>query len=352
MLFRQLFDPTSSTYTYLLADETTREAILIDPVIDQIERDLALLDELGLTLRYALDTHVHADHVTAAGTLRQRRGIKTVLSERAGVGCADVLVKDGDQIRFGRYGLVVRETPGHTSGCVTYVMDDETMAFTGDAVLIRGCGRTDFQQGDAHALYHSVHEKVFSLPDSTLIFPAHDYKGRTATSVGEEKMHNPRLGGERSEAEFVAIMNGLNLPYPKQIDAALPRNSTCGLDAPDPKQATPRWGEVQISAAGVPEVDVAWVATHRDHVTLVDVREADEFTGELGHIAGATLVPLATIPAALDAAPRDRETIIVCRSGGRSAKAAQALIAVGFTKIASMRGGMLDWNARGLTVAR
>lgn len=351
MLFRQLFDPTSSTYTYLLADETTREAVLIDPVIDQVDRDLALLDELGLTLRYALDTHVHADHVTAAGTLRERRGAKTVLSERAGVGCADILVKDGDEVRFGHHGLVVRETPGHTSSCVTYVMDDETMAFTGDAVLIRGCGRTDFQQGDAHALYHSVHDKVFSLPDSTLIFPAHDYKGRTATSVGEEKMHNPRLGGDRSEDEFVAIMNGLNLPYPKQIDAALPRNSACGLPANDGAK-TARWGAVEISPAGVPEVDVTWVATHRDEVTLVDVREPDEFTGELGHIAGAALVPLATIPKALDNAPRDRETIIVCRSGGRSAKAAQALIAAGFTRVASMRGGMLDWNGRGLSISR
>lgn len=228
MLFRQLFDPTSSTYTYLLADEATREAVLIDPVLEQMDRDLALLDELGYTLRYVLDTHVHADHVTAAGALRLRRGAQTVLSERAGVGCADLLVKDGDVIRFGRYGLVVRETPGHTAGCVTYVLDDDTMAFTGDAILIRGCGRTDFQQGDAHTLYRSIHDKVFSLPDSTLIFPAHDYKGRTATSVGEEKQHNPRLGGDRSEEEFVAIMGGLGLPYPKQIDVALPRNVQCG----------------------------------------------------------------------------------------------------------------------------
>jgi len=350
MLFRQLFDPVSSTYTYLLADETTHDAVLIDPVIDQVDRDLALLDELGLLLRYTLDTHVHADHVTAAGTLRARRGAQTVLSERAGVGCADVLVKDGDEIRFGRYSLVVRETPGHTSGCVTYVTDDETMAFTGDAVLIRGCGRTDFQQGDPHALYHSVHDKVFSLPDSTLIFPAHDYKGRTATSVGEEKLHNPRLGGDRSEEEFVAIMGGLNLPYPKQIDAALPRNIQCGVDKP--RVAAPQWGGVEISSSGVPEVDASWLAANRDRVELVDVREPDEFTGELGHIAGATLAPLATIPSALDAALRDRPTIVVCRSGGRSAKATQALLAAGFTQIASLRGGMLDWNARGLAVAR
>lgn len=345
MMFRQLFDPASSTYTYLLADEASREALLIDPVLEQVDRDLALLDELGLTLRYVLDTHVHADHVTAAGTLRTRRGAKTVLSERAGVGCADILVKDGDEIRFGRHGLVARETPGHTAGCITYVLDDETMAFTGDAVLIRGCGRTDFQQGDARALYHSVHAKVFSLPDSTLIFPAHDYKGRTATSVGEEKAHNPRLGGDRSEAEFVAIMEGLNLPYPKQIDAALPRNVQCGLASATPPTATP-WEGVEISPAGVPEVDVGWLARHRDEVVLVDVREPEEFVGELGHIAGASLVPLATLPAALQTTPRHHRTIVVCRSGGRSAKAAQTLLAAGYTHVASLRGGMLAWNAR------
>jgi len=350
MLFRQLFDPTSSTYTYLLADEATREAVLIDPVVEQLDRDLALIDELGLDLRYALDTHVHADHVTAAGTLRTKRGVQTVLSERAGVGCADVLVKDGDVVRFGRYGLTVRETPGHTSGCVTYVLDDETMAFTGDAILIRGCGRTDFQQGDARTLYRSIHDKVFSLPDSTLIFPAHDYKGRTATSVGEEKQHNPRLGGDRSEAEFVAIMGGLGLPYPKQIDVALPRNVQCGLarqDAP-----APTWSAVEVSAAGVPEVDVGWLAAHREQVELVDVREPHEFTGELGHIAGASLVPLATLPGPLDGVPRDRPTVIVCRSGGRSAKAAQTLLGLGFTRVASLRGGMLDWNARAQPIAR
>lgn len=351
MIFRQLFDPTSSTYTYLLADETSKEAVLIDPVIDQIDRDLAILDELGLTLRYALDTHVHADHVTAAGTLRARTGAQTVLSERAGVGCADVLVKDGDVLRFGTNALVVRETPGHTSGCVTYVTDDETMAFTGDAVLIRGCGRTDFQQGDARALYHSVRDKVFSLPDSTLIFPAHDYKGRTATSVGEEKLHNPRLGGDLTEDEFVGIMSGLNLPYPKQIDAALPRNVQCGL-APVARGSAPVWGAIEISAAGVPEVDAAWVSIHRDDVVLVDVREPDEYAGELGHIAGAALIPLGVLSASLHAVPRDRPTVVVCRSGGRSAKATQALLAAGFTRVASMRGGMLDWNQRGLATAR
>ena len=153
MLFRQLFDAESSTYTYLLADEETREAVIIDPVLEQLDRDIGLLRDLGLTLRYALDTHVHADHVTALGSLREKLGAQTVLSANAGVGCADIAAHDGDLIRFGRHALEVRETPGHTAGCVTYVTDDRRMAFTGDALLIRGCGRTDFQEGNAHQLY-------------------------------------------------------------------------------------------------------------------------------------------------------------------------------------------------------
>jgi sulfur dioxygenase len=232
MLFRQLFDPESSTYTYLLADEATREAVLIDPVLEQTERDVALLRELDLKLVYALDTHVHADHVTSLGALRERVGCQTVLSARAGVGCADLAVKDGDRLRFGGHELEVRETPGHTDGCLTYVLGDESMAFTGDALLIRGSGRTDFQQGDARTLYRSVHEKIFSLPDTALLYPGHDYKGRTVTSVGEEKRLNPRLGGGKSEAEFADIMANLQLAYPRKIDVALPVNLACGASAP------------------------------------------------------------------------------------------------------------------------
>src|SRR5512140_2635602 len=169
MLFRQRMDRETSTYTYLLADETTRAAVIIDPVLEQIERDIGLIRDLGLALGYALDTHVHADHVTALGSLRERLGAKTVVSERAGVGCADLLVKEVDTIRFGGHGLEVLETPGHTAGCITYLMTDRTMAFTGDALLIRGCGRTDFQEGDARQLYHSVHDKLFTLPPRSLI---------------------------------------------------------------------------------------------------------------------------------------------------------------------------------------
>jgi glyoxylase-like metal-dependent hydrolase (beta-lactamase superfamily II) len=356
MLFRQLFDPETSTYTYLLADEQAREAVLIDPVLEQVERDLQVLRELDLTLRWAVDTHVHADHVTGLGTLRQRTGCKTALSERAGTGCADVLVQHGDRVPFGRYALEVRETPGHTNGCVTYVTDDRAMAFTGDALLIRGCGRTDFQLGDARTLYRSVHEQVFSLPDATLVYPGHDYKGRTVSTVAEEKRWNPRLNVERTVEDFVETMAKLQLAYPKKIDVALPANLQCGvprgvLATPEAPAATP-WAPVETSAGGIPEVAPEWVAAGAAGMRLVDVREAAEFNNELGHVPASELVPLATV---VDAAARwDREApvVLVCRSGGRSGKAALALLERGFRKVVSMRGGMLAWNEQRLPVAR
>ncbi len=234
LIFRQLFDAESSTYTYLLADPDSKEAVLIDPVREQVERDVELLEQLGLRLKHSLDTHVHADHVTAAGELRKRLGIQTVLSKEGGAGCADILVEAGSRISFGGRFVEVRETPGHTNGCVTYVLDDGSMAFTGDALLIRGCGRTDFQQGDSQKLFRSVRENIFTLPDSTLLYPGHDYKGRTVTSVAEEKKYNPRLGLSKTEAEFVEIMKNLNLAPPKKIAEALPANLACG--SPSPKE--------------------------------------------------------------------------------------------------------------------
>lgn len=356
MLFRQLLDNESSTYTYLLADEATREAVLIDPVLEQVERDVSLLHELDLKLVYALDTHVHADHVTALGTLRERLGCKTVVSERAGVGCADVLVKEGDVLRFGHHELEVRETPGHTSGCLTYVTGDKAMAFTGDALLIRGSGRTDFQQGDARTLYRSVHEKILSLPDSTLLYPGHDYKGRTVTSVREEKRHNPRLGGGKSEGDFVEIMTKLQLAYPKKIDMALPANLACGVPAglPVTPEAFPShaWAPVEVSPGGLPELPPEWVASRPCEARLVDVREEDELRGELGRVPGVLHVPLAQVERVACEWSRDTPVVLICRSGGRSGKAALQLRAMGFEKVASMRGGMTAWNQRNLPVER
>ncbi len=345
MLFRQLFDRETSTYTYLLADEDSREAVIIDPVLEQLDRDATLIAELGLVLLYALDTHVHADHVTATGALRNRLGARTVLSEGAGVGVADLLVKEGDVIRFGRFGLEVRETPGHTNGCLTFVLLDRTMAFTGDALLIRGCGRTDFQSGDAARLYHSIHDKLFSLPPATLLYPGHDYQGRTVTTVDEERRVNPRLGGDRTEAEFVQIMSELNLAYPKQIDRAVPRNEQLGFD---PISLAPthdrQWAPIEMSSAGIPELPVDWVRAHAHEVTVIDVRETDELA-VLAPIDGARAIPLSQFPGTFAEAPRDQPVVLVCRSGGRSAKAALSLVALGFTRVASMRGGMTAYRS-------
>lgn len=226
MIFRQLFDSESSTYTYILGDESSREAIIIDPVLEKVSRDLQLLMELELSLKYILDTHVHADHVTGAAKLREATGAQVGLSSQAGTTCADLLLQDGQKIPFGRHSLEVRHTPGHTAGCVTYAMPG--MIFTGDTLLVRAAGRTDFQGGSAEMLYQSIQKKIFSLPDETLIFPGHDYQGRTCTSVGEEKKYNIRIGDGKTLEEFVQIMNGLGLPKPKKIDVAVPANLNCG----------------------------------------------------------------------------------------------------------------------------
>src|SRR4051794_31041187 len=228
LVFRQLFDPTSSTYTYLLGDSVSKEAVLIDPVFEQVRRDAALIGELGLKLLWSLETHVHADHVTGASLLKQRLGSQIALAEASGATGADRLLQDGDRVSFGRRSLEVRATPGHTNGCVTYVLDDESMAFTGDCVMIRGSGRTDFQQGDARALYRSVRSRIFSLPETCLLYPAHDYRGLTATSVAEEKKFNPRLGGEIGEGDYAGYMKNLDLPHPKKIDEAVPANPRRG----------------------------------------------------------------------------------------------------------------------------
>jgi glyoxylase-like metal-dependent hydrolase (beta-lactamase superfamily II)/rhodanese-related sulfurtransferase len=354
MLFRQLFDHDSSTYTYLLADAQTREAVIIDPVFEQFDRDRGVIEELELTLRYSLETHVHADHVTATTLLRTRFGARSVISERAGVVCADLQVKHGDPIEFGAQALQVRETPGHTQGCLTYVSAESALAFTGDALLIRGCGRTDFQNGDSERLFESVHAQILSLPDDTLLYPAHDYKGRTVTSVREEKEHNPRLGAGRSQAEFVKIMAELALPYPRKIDAAVPANVRCGgAEASQPSVATqidPSWGPVRLSLAQVPELDPEWLGDHLPAVHVIDVREPDEYRGELGHVPGAELVPLGALSATSHSLLRDRPIVLVCRSGGRSGRGAVDLAKLGFARVASLRGGMVEWRKRNLPV--
>jgi sulfur dioxygenase len=347
MLFRQLFDPETSSYSYLLADEETREALLIDPVREQVDRDAELVAELGLRLLAVLETHVHADHVTGAGLLRERLGCRIVVGARTGVLTADRRVAEGDEVRFGPHVLEVRETPGHTEGCVSYVCHAEGIAFTGDALLIRGCGRTDFQKGDAGTLYGSVREKILCLPVATRLYPAHDYKGRMVTTVAEERRFNPRLGDARSRGEFVALMGGLQLAYPRRMDEALPANMASGVTEPEP--VTPsdaeadRWAPVGSTPSGVPVVKAEWLAAHGGEVRLVDVREHLEFCGVLGHLEGAELVPLATLEASARDWDRAVPVVTVCAYGTRSGKAALLLRDLGFERVASLHGGMVQW---------
>lgn len=230
MIFRQLFEPESSAFTYLVGCEETREAALIDPVLETAERDLALLEELGLTLKYTLETHIHADHVTGADRLRDATGSRAAVPERSGARHADIALREGEPLSVGTLKLEPIYTPGHTDDHHAYVLegDGASRVFTGDALMIDGCGRTDFQNGNAAILYRSVHDKIFALGDDTLVYPGHDYNQRHVSSVGQERARNPRLGGGKSVEEFVAIMDGLNLPRPKKMDVAVPANLHCG----------------------------------------------------------------------------------------------------------------------------
>jgi sulfur dioxygenase len=226
LVFRQLFESESSTFTYLIADGESREAVLIDSVLKTADRDLKLIEELELSVKYVLDTHIHADHITGSGHVRDKTNAKSCVSALAAVDCADIGLIDGQMLNFGSFTLKAVATPGHTSSCMSFFIQD--MAFTGDAVLIRGCGRTDFQSGSSRELFHSVRERIFSLPEATKIYPAHDYKGFSMSTVAEERRFNPRLKMEVSEAEFVKIMADLKLPAPKNIAVAIPSNLHCG----------------------------------------------------------------------------------------------------------------------------
>jgi len=349
MIFRQLFDPQSSTYSYLLAD--AGEALLIDPVFDEAPRDAALVRELGLKLLYTVETHVHADHVSGAWNLKRRLGSRIAVSVDSGAEGADRYLKNAETIQFGNRYLEVRATPGHTKGCCTYVLDDQTMAFTGDCLLIRGCGRTDFQQGDARAMYRSVHERIFSLPDSCLLYPAHDYRGLMVSSVGEERRFNPRLGGELSEDDFVGYMNNLGLPHPKQMDIAVPANLKCGRrqGAEEPVES-PDWGPINLTFAGIWEVQPHWVQEHLHELRVIDVREPEEYDGPLGHIPGAESIPLGTLAGRAGEIAKDLPLITVCRAGGRSAQATVILKKAGVERVANLAGGMLRWRAQHLVV--
>ena len=226
MIFRQLFEPDTSTYSYLLGCESTGRAVLIDPVLSEVEGYITLLANLNLSLVYTMETHVHADHVTGSGLLRDRLGSKSVVYRDAGTLCPDLLVSDGVQLQVGSLTFRVLHTPGHTQSCVSYLFDDRV--FTGDALLIGGCGRTDFQQGNPGQLFDSIHQKLFSLPPDTLVFPGHDYRGNTVSTIRQEMQKNERLGPGTDREDFIRIMNSLDLPLPRHIHAAVPANLACG----------------------------------------------------------------------------------------------------------------------------
>ena len=357
LIFRQLFDAASSTYTYLLGDADSGQALLIDPVYDNVGRDGALLRELGLCLVATLDTHVHADHVTAAWLFKQRCGSQILLSEDSGAADADRLLRHGDRVSFGARSLEVRATPGHTRGCLSYVLDDHGMAFTGDALLIRGCGRTDFQQGSPTQLYQSVRAQILSLPAACLLYPAHDYRGLTVTSVGEEQRFNPRLGGDVDVADFAGYMNNLGLPHPKLMDIAVPANLRCGR--PDGSAAMPPepdWAPLTFTFSGLWEIAPAVLEERTaggqgGEIQIIDVREPAEFSDTLGHIAGARLIPLSELLQRAGEIDRGRPVVTVCRSGARSAQAVVLLQKAGFPQVANLAGGMLRWRADALPVA-
>lgn len=226
LLFEQLFESESSTYTYLLADAKSYEAVIIDPVKETTERDIEVIQKLGLKLLYILETHLHADHITGADELRKKFGAKTGISQAAKVTCADLQLTDGQNISFGKFNLKAMTTPGHTNSCMSFYLGDRV--FTGDTLLIGGCGRTDFQEGSAEKLYESVTQKLFTLPPDTIVYPAHDYSKKTSSSIEIEMKTNPRLGNSKTKEEFLKIMNTLKLSLPKKIHEALPANLACG----------------------------------------------------------------------------------------------------------------------------
>ena len=336
LIFHQLFEKETSTYTYLLGDHDTKEAILIDPVVEMADRDVKLIADLGLKLKYVLDTHVHADHITASGEIRKRTGAKVGISSAYDMSCADLHLEDNQELQFGPHTIKVIHTPGHTSGCLTYKIGN--MVFTGDALLVRGCGRTDFQEGSSDKLFHSVRDRIFSLPDDTIVFPAHDYKGFTKTSIGLEKRLNPRLKLEVTKEQFIEIMAGLKLASPKKIQEAVPANLQCGLPL---KSEILNTGFVD----GIPTVTSEDLYTKLGHVKIIDVRGADEFNNELGHIPNAELATLGPqLDTKLEGENKNIEIVFVCRSGKRSGEAAKSALNKGFAKVYNLQGGMLRWN--------
>ena len=341
----QLFDPASSSYTYLLFDEATRDALIIDPVAEQLERDLATLRQYGLKLAWTLETHAHADHITSAGLLAEHAGAKTAAPAGCGIATALMQMKEGDTLAFGSQAVSVLHTPGHTEGSLCFVWKTAPawQLFSGDTLLINGCGRTDFQSGSAAALYRSITQRLFTLPDSTQVWPGHDYKGQSHSTIGHEKSHNARIAG-KTEAQFVALMNGLNLPRPQRIDEAVPANQTSGIrhDA-DGAQAvsthSPDEPRLAAGYAGDVSPQLAWQWVQVGQAVLVDVR-SDAEREWVGFVPGAVAAawkqwPGMAMNPAFDAAVQAacgsarQKVVLLCRSGVRSIAAAKRATELG-----------------------
>ncbi len=359
MLFKQLFDQETWTYTYLIADPISKDAILIDPVNTHIDEYVDLLKNHGLQLKYSLETHVHADHITASGLLRQRLGAKTGVSGLCGAEIADIQIQDGDVFQFaGDESIKVLATPGHTRGSISFLWRDRV--FTGDSLLIGGCGRTDFQGGDAGAQYDSITQRLFTLPDETLVYPGHDYQQRWVSNIMQERTTNPRLS-DKSREQFIGIMDNLNLPKPRLIDEAVPANRYCGLDEkerqdavalrdePLPIRATTKTEDMVASAKKyITEINVdkSKQLLTQGHMMLIDTREESEYAD--GHIDGAVLIPRGMLEFKVgnisELADKSKSILIYCRLGNRSALAAQTLQQLGYTNVLSMAGGFEAWK--------
>ena len=359
MIFRQLFDDATWTYTYLIGDPVSKEAVLIDPVNTHIDRYLVLLNEYGFKLKYSLETHVHADHITASGLLRQKLGAHTAVSSLCGAETADIQISDGQIFELGESEQIrVIATPGHTPGSISFLWRDRVM--TGDSLFIGGCGRTDFQGGSAADLYDSITLRLFTLSDDTLVYPGHDYQGRWVSNIIQEKTTNPRLS-DKSKEEFIEIMNNLNLPKPKLIDEAVPANRYCGLDENERQDAVERRDKGQSTVQGTRTPDL--VSAAKQHITeidieqarqliangkvvVIDVREESEYAG--GHIDDAVFLPRGVlefkIGSVSELADKTKPVLLYCRSGNRSALAAKTLQDLGYTSVLSMAGGYEAWS--------
>ena len=343
----QLFDTASCTYTYVLIDPATRRAVIIDPVDAQLERDLQVLRRHGLTLEWSVETHAHADHITSAGLLAEHAGAKTAAPAGCGIGVAARQLNDGDPVQFGEQSITAIHTPGHTAGSMCYLWrsGEQQHVFTGDTLLINGCGRTDFQSGSAEAMYDSLTRHLFSLPDDTLVWPSHDYQGRSHSSIGAEKTGNARVAG-KSLAEFVAIMKDLTLPQPQRMAEAGPANHTSGLrqDAPDAAREAPRAAEGYAGDVS-PQLACQW--WQAGDAVLVDVR-TDAEREWVGFVPGAVAVawkqwPGMAMNADFDVAiraavPPGKKVVLMCRSGVRSIAAAKRATELGLEAYNILQG--------------